>query len=793
MTGTSVVLPELLRNRLVNRQCVAFVGHGFSSLAGMPNYLQLHQLLVAKAESNVSQGSKKKDIEFAKKQLKRDGDLRASLRTIQGLLSADEIRTVLEEAYSSNRTSELSSPVRDRVEQRLRSFAESPWAGVITTNYDQLVKQSFVRFRTASQPWSSCGDDGFLGNLLSKSIAGGMFCVHLHRDSFQENLSITPEDYINKWMKTPKVEMFLNSVMFCYTIVFLGCSLRDDFLFFRHAAWKQFSGYLPPCFALLPSRPELKRRADSLSINYGITPIFYRPDNFHIEFDNYLHTFRHLSDTRRLQENVPDNAVTLENADIPDLLASIGEINRAILFLTIQNNNELPYSLLMDTELLDSKLPTAFITILRPISAAERTYRCLYLTSLNLLEDIRNGANPHFRVPSKVLQDLRSLMPIAEPRKPLLVKSKQPQPTRDSARDALLKLSEALLETVVRDLDIRPLVSPSSAIPLQRCNDILEVRSPADVLESIARVLGKFRSNRTEESLNPTSLTEEGSHTKPTDSKSKRKTKIGPNQVTIPKLFISYSHDSESHKQRVLDLAQQLRQDGIDVSLDRFVQSPPEGWPLWMLRQIDWADYVLCIFTERYNRRCLGEETPGEGKGVAWESTIMFNVLYGNPHFNSKFLPIFLDTHDERWIVDPMQGFSRFHIQSLELNVTGGYQNLYRLITGQPEVTPKGIGPIRKLAPAKYLSTVQQPVEPNTQQPLVVTKPNMDEIELRRRLSELLPSMFGTLVSDMAADQFILGSNAAPADRAIELVKFAKSKGQLNKLTNLYLELISPT
>jgi hypothetical protein len=40
-----------------------------------------------------------------------------------------------------------------------------------------------------------------------------------------------------------------------------------------------------------------------------------------------------------------------------------------------------------------------------------------------------------------------------------------------------------------------------------------------------------------------------------------------------PKVFISYSHDSPGHCDWVLDLAQQLRRDGIDAELDQFHQS----------------------------------------------------------------------------------------------------------------------------------------------------------------------------------------------------------------------------
>jgi len=37
-----------------------------------------------------------------------------------------------------------------------------------------------------------------------------------------------------------------------------------------------------------------------------------------------------------------------------------------------------------------------------------------------------------------------------------------------------------------------------------------------------------------------------------------------------PKVFISYSHDSPEHAERVLQLADRLRPDGVNAVLDRY-------------------------------------------------------------------------------------------------------------------------------------------------------------------------------------------------------------------------------
>ena len=44
----------------------------------------------------------------------------------------------------------------------------------------------------------------------------------------------------------------------------------------------------------------------------------------------------------------------------------------------------------------------------------------------------------------------------------------------------------------------------------------------------------------------------------------------------MPTVFISYSHDSQEHKDKVLALADQLRTDGIDCRIDQYNSVPPE-------------------------------------------------------------------------------------------------------------------------------------------------------------------------------------------------------------------------
>jgi hypothetical protein len=55
------------------------------------------------------------------------------------------------------------------------------------------------------------------------------------------------------------------------------------------------------------------------------------------------------------------------------------------------------------------------------------------------------------------------------------------------------------------------------------------------------------------------------------------------NETDHPKVFISYSHDSREHIDRVRELSDRLRAEGIDCILDQYEASPPEGWPRWQM------------------------------------------------------------------------------------------------------------------------------------------------------------------------------------------------------------------
>ena len=113
-------------------------------------------------------------------------------------------------------------------------------------------------------------------------------------------------------------------------------------------------------------------------------------------------------------------------------------------------------------------------------------------------------------------------------------------------------------------------------------------------------------------------------------------------QEEPPRVFISYSHDSDAHSDRVMALVERLRAGKHQVVIDAEEPFPEYGWPQWCQDQIRDADFVLVICTATYRRRAEGTEAPGVGLGAA----IILQYLYEAKGKNRKFIPVVLSKDD---------------------------------------------------------------------------------------------------------------------------------------------------
>ncbi len=153
------------------------------------------------------------------------------------------------------------------------------------------------------------------------------------------------------------------------------------------------------------------------------------------------------------------------------------------------------------------------------------------------------------------------------------------------------------------------------------------------------------------------------------------------------KVFVSYSHDSREHQDRVLELSNRLRADGIDCDIDQYEVSPPEGWPLWMERMIREAEFVLVVCTETYLRRTEGREAPGKGHGVRWESLLAIQDIYDAGSLNEKFVPVIFDPADAEHRPTPLRGATYYCVDGND-----GYGQLLQRLRGIPRAERPPLG-----------------------------------------------------------------------------------------------------
>ncbi len=186
--------------------------------------------------------------------------------------------------------------------------------------------------------------------------------------------------------------------------------------------------------------------------------------------------------------------------------------------------------------------------------------------------------------------------------------------------------------------------------------------------------------------------------------------------------MISYSHDSSAHKVRVLRLADRLVADGIDVILDQYAGVPPEGWPQWMEREVEAANFVLVVCTETYLRRFKGQEAPGTGRGVRWEGLLLSGEIYNGDSKNPKFIPVLMDQEQAKNIPTPLASTSRYLITDAKQ-----YEELYRRLTNQPRVKKPVLGKLKSLPkrePQPMDFDAQSESEPKKKPWLVPHEPN---------------------------------------------------------------------
>jgi hypothetical protein len=153
-----------------------------------------------------------------------------------------------------------------------------------------------------------------------------------------------------------------------------------------------------------------------------------------------------------------------------------------------------------------------------------------------------------------------------------------------------------------------------------------------------------------------------------------------------PRVFISYSHDDQAHKDWVLKLATRLVANGVDVLLDQWDMRLGSDLPRFMETGLAGAGRVLAICSASYVEKANG----GQG-GVGYEKMILTGQLMRDVTAD-RIIPVICNNSSNEML--PTFLLSRLYLDFRdEEKFEARYAELLRDIHGQQMAPRPALGP----------------------------------------------------------------------------------------------------
>lgn len=185
-----------------------------------------------------------------------------------------------------------------------------------------------------------------------------------------------------------------------------------------------------------------------------------------------------------------------------------------------------------------------------------------------------------------------------------------------------------------------------------------------------------------------------------------------------PIVFISYSWDNEDHKEWVLNLANQLREDGVDVILDRYYLRPGKNLSYFVEDSLRKCNRIITILTPNY--KVKAENRAG---GVGQEYSLINNKLVANIKQNDKVIPVLKVGNKNDSIPDFFQQYIYVDFTKAS-EYESNYEVLIRDIYDEPEIEVPELG---KKPNFKKKKSVKEEIVKNDDRPLQRIKNKSDE------------------------------------------------------------------
>lgn len=384
-----IVTAEDVAREISQRQCISFVGAGFSAPYGMPSWGGLLRELIIRGDQYCS----------AIKSATRQDEMRASLEAASTALAKNEFTYCASLLKASIPASIVAAFVKGRFRQRshypalvtkqmrhrLESLLRLPNAGIITTNYDNVIDN---RMADVAGVRICLGTAEDLGGLLSGNRSGLGFYLKVHGD-LGGNIVFSSEEYDDVYLRQTKVRSFIKAAMLRFPFLFIGCSMESEILRIRRELYLEFGPSLPKCFYIAAESRDSKVRADWLGRYAAVSSILYSNiDGTHSNFDVVLSEVADRSNSlyQELFGLRPSGSVQLiVGKNIAQKKKLVGELNRKLAQrVRSLYRNSASWS---DILSLRTQVPDIFGTI----TETELMYRAYYLVAVGLLAEFETS------------------------------------------------------------------------------------------------------------------------------------------------------------------------------------------------------------------------------------------------------------------------------------------------------------------------------------------------------------------------------------------------------------------
>jgi len=221
-----------------NRQCVLFVGAGLSRSAGYPGWGELMATVIKKTSKILGSDS-------------ADPELQALLKAGRFAELADQCRELLgPERFATVLRAELDKST-DPPEATHRAIVETPYASIVTTNFDTLLEDAYARWSDAGIP--KCPTGAQLGRHGSLLLDRTFFILKAHGTIHDAaSMVFTSEDYRRITHANPAFQAMMSAILLSHAVIFVGYSLSDpNFRLLLDSQLSVFGTQSPPRYALM--------------------------------------------------------------------------------------------------------------------------------------------------------------------------------------------------------------------------------------------------------------------------------------------------------------------------------------------------------------------------------------------------------------------------------------------------------------------------------------------------------------------------------------------------------------